>query len=487
MAFSKNPEFNTYSSKKIKLLRELDSRSSSISKDVNYLNCFFEVTKNKTTQEQDYNIVKRPGLSSYANTLPSTNIRGIYYWEDKDKIIAISGNDVWIATASTGTHITTLSGSLATLNGKCGFTEFLYDDNTSKVIISDGTKIYTLDNANTLVAVTDVDFPTPHVAMPVFLDGYLFLAKADTADIYNSDLNNPLAWTAGNFISAEMFPDNVTAVAKLNNYLVAFGSSSIEYFWDAANASGSPLQRNDTPVKLTGYLGGLCQVGNTIYFLGNSSTGTPDVYVLEDFKMESVSDTSVRKYLEDVGSDLANSSAVSISFLGHDFYMFTIGATTYVYDTSTKLWTTFAYQANLNMYALYATSVKIGGVHCSVIYINNATNLARFDVDIYQDVSTNFTMRIVTGLEQFDSYNQKVMHRLIIDADKPTANAEVDVSWSDDDYQTFNTAVGVNLNQELPSITRLGRFRRRAFKLEFVENFPLRMRGLEVDINMGQT
>lgn len=34
-------------------------------------------------------------------------------------------------------------------------------------------------------------FPTPHVPTPVFLDGYIFLSKANTADIYNSDLLLP--------------------------------------------------------------------------------------------------------------------------------------------------------------------------------------------------------------------------------------------------------------------------------------------------------
>ena len=486
MAFTKSPENNTYQTKQIELMQELDSRTDSVSKDVSYLNCFFDELQNKLTQEKDYNIVKRAGLASFGSALPSTNIRGLYYWEDEDKLYAVSGNDIWIATASTGVHITTKAGALATLNGNVGFTEFLYDDTTVKVVLSDGTKVYTIDSANNVVTVTDVDLPTPHLPVPVFLDGYLFIVKADSADIYNSNLNDPTAWTAGNFISCEMFPDEVNHFAKLNNYLVVFGTSSIEYFWDAANASGSPLQRNDTPVKLVGYLGGFAQHGGRIYFLGNTTAGTPDVYALEDLKMENIGNAAVRKYLEVQAGDLGNSSATIVSFMGNDFYVFTIGPRTYVFDLKAGLWTNFAFKNNLNMYITHSVCSSSPYVPTSIVYINNEPNLLKFNPTVYQDDGVNFTMRTVTGNHYFGSYNQKAMHRLTITSDRPTTDASMDVYWTDDDYQTYTSSQAVNLNQELPSLTRLGRFRKRAFKLELTANVPLRLKRLEVDINLGQ-
>jgi len=78
------------------------------------------------------------------------------------------------------------------------------------------------------------------------------------------------------------------------------------------------------------------------------------------------------------------------------------------------------------------------------------------------------------------------MSKLVLNADKPTATSEVLVQWSDDDYQTWNTGTSVDLYQEHPSLSRLGGFRRRAFKLTHTANQPMRINSLEADINMGR-
>jgi hypothetical protein len=78
------------------------------------------------------------------------------------------------------------------------------------------------------------------------------------------------------------------------------------------------------------------------------------------------------------------------------------------------------------------------------------------------------------------------MHRLVVWADRPSVSAPLTLQWSDDDYSTFTSGLTLNLADELPTVRRLGRFRRRAFKLTFTQNLPFRIKGLEVDINMGQ-
>jgi hypothetical protein len=300
--------------------------------------------------------------------------------------------------------------------------------------------------------------PVPHLPDPVFLDGYLFLVKTGTADIYNSDLNDPLLYTPGNFISCEMFPDTVLKFAKLNNYLLAFGSASIEYFWDAANPTGSPLQRNDTPVKLVGYLGGFAQSANRIYFVGNTSTSTPDVYMLEDFKIDPVGDATVRRYLESLTTVLNSNIGNITSFMGHDFYVMNVSSLTYAYDLKEKQWNRWAYRQFGNFPLEQSISVKSNTTYSSAVHFNGE-----------------------------DTYNQKSGARLIIKGDRPATDANLQVSWSDDDYQTYSVARAINLNQDIPCLWQLGRFRRRAFKLEFTENAPLRLEGMDIELNQGQS
>lgn len=483
MAFTKTPENNTYQTKQVSLIREFDSRNQTNNYDVDNLNCFFELIKNKLT-EPVFHVSKRAGTSTFGSALPSTNVRGLYYWEDQDRVFVAVDNDIRVINAATGATVTTLNNVFGTTSGEVGFTEFLYDDASVKLVATDGTTMITVDSANTVVTGADADMPV-HLPQPIFLDGYLFIVKADSADIYNSNLNDPLAYTAGNFISSEMFADSIIRIAKLNNYLVAFGSYSIEYFWDAANPSGSPLQRNDTPIKLTGFLGGFGQNGNKIYFVGNTSAGTPTVYEMEDFKITEKGNPSLRKYLEvlDVSYDAIFGNVVS--FLGHDFYVINVqGALTYMMDCETSLWSRLGFQATNTFNITNAIDVKINSEYASLFVLSGA--LYRFEQDKYQDNSVNFTMRVVTDKQMFDSYNQKVQHRLIVVGDRPSANSNVSVSWTDDDYQSYNTAQTVNMNQELPSLTRGGRFRRRAYKLEYTDNYPLRIRYLELDINLGQ-
>lgn len=486
MAFTKTPQGSTYTTKKIQLMRDLNSRSSSFDKDIDYVNCFFDVIQNKTTQERNYSVAKRAGTEVFAAV--GGEARGLHYWEDEDLLLVAVDNDIKAYLASTSALQWTASNVFSTTTGEVGFTDFLYDDNTVKVVATDGTTLLTLTDAGVAAASADADLPAPHLPQPVFLDGYLFLAKAGSADLYNSDLNDPLAWTTGNFLSSEMFPDTVIRIAKLNNYIVTFGSNSIEYFWDAGNVSGSPLQRNDTPIKLYGYLGGFAQYGNRIYFVGNAATGTPSVYMLEDFKIKEMDDPSLRKFLEVLNVSFSGIFGNIVSFMGHDFYVINVEtARTYAMDLKTELWTRWRYQNSVLFSIQNAINIKQDRDYCTVFSKSGASSLLNFDPRVYQDNTVDFTMRIVTDGEMFETYNQKFMSRLSVECDRPASDSTLSISWTDDDYTTYNTAVTVNLNQELPSITRLGRFRRRAFKLEYTDNLPWRGVALEVDINMGQT
>jgi len=470
-------------------MKEYDSRAAGFSKDVDYLNVFFEITKNKATQENMYDIWTRPGTADFSSALQSTNVRQVYYWESQQKYYVWVDDDIQIVNTS-GTITATITAVLGTSSGTVGVTEFLYDNGTTKLVFTDGTSLKTIDTANTVVASADPDLPTPLATALVFLDGYLFIVKSGTADIYNSDLNDPLAWTAGDFITAEMLPDSLTTISRLNNYLIALGSSSIEYFWDAANATGSPLQRNDTPVKLNGYLGGLVQYGNKIFYLGNSTEGAPNLFVLEDFKIKELGNESLRRQLEltSTASNYSNWPAVVTSINGHAFYIITAGSSyTYVVDIETGLWSRWAHAAGTNFPIAFSANSKTSTSYLPVIYLVGGTVLRKFTVTAATDAGTSYDYQIVSGLEDFDSYNQKAINRLTIYGDRPSSDTTMSIAWTDDDYRTYSTAQTVNLNQELPCIYQCGSFRRRAHKLTCSPTVPFRIRYLELDLNLGNT
>lgn len=483
MAFSKTPQTSTYQTKDVSLLNEWNTRDATSTKDNDALNCYYEIVQNKKTGDKEHWVVKRDGTVAYPYVASASTIRGIYYWEDQDKLFIATSDDISIITASTGAYVIGLSAAFTTSTGTVGFCEFLFDTNNTKICATDGTTLVTIDASNTLVTVVDADMPTPHIPQPVFLDGYLFLVKEGTADIYNSNLNDPTLWTAGDFLTAEMTADKVLAVSNLNNYLILFGSGSIEYFFDAANASGSPLQKYDTPHKFIGYVTGLAKHGNELLFIGNTGTGGHQVMVAKDLKIEPISTPPMRRAIE----AYTTANAAVISYGGHDFYHINVGSLSYQFDLDTKLWSRTAFKATAYMPILASMNLNITGVgNVSLFTISGSATLYYFKPTVYRDDATNFTMYVITENMLFDTYRNKTCSRLVLVGDQSATSASANVSWSDDDYQTFSTARDVDMSLDMPVLHRLGQFRRRAFKTAWTQNLPMRFKHLELDLNLGQ-
>ncbi|MGL4630834.1 MAG: hypothetical protein ACRCVT_06475 [Leadbetterella sp.] len=410
----------------------------------------------------------------------------MYFWEAQNRLFIAAENFIIVYNGSTGAQLNTYPGMFSTLTGQVGFTEFLYDDGTSKVVVTDGTTLHTIDVSGVLVQATSPDLPS-HLPQIVFLDGFLFLIKRDTADIYNSNLNDPLLYTAGDFLTAEMLPDKATYLTRLNNYLVVMGGQSIEYFWNAGNATASPLQRNDTPIKLAGLLGGVASLGNRLFIVGSYNESQPNVFILEDFKLIPIGNEAIRRHLVSVitSGSLVNLTGTIISQEGHDFYMITTDTASYVYDIEAKLWVKWAWQNQANFDIAVCLNCQTSAGIQTYFSLKSNYTVYKFDIINYRDVNVDYTVSFTTDNEDFGSYNQKTMHRFSLWADKPTMETPLLVQWTDNDYLSYNNGVTLDLFQELPCVYQLGRFRRRAFKITLTPNQRLRFKAIEVDINLG--
>lgn len=488
MPYDRSPVDDTTSTQRVSLTREINARDGgALGKDEDLINVFVEPIRNKAAEDNRQFVVKRAGVVEVVASVAASTVRGMFFWEDTKKLFYAVDNDIYVYNVSTGVTAT-ISNPFGTTSGEVGFCLYLYSTGTSKVCATDGTTLITIDSANTVVTVTDPDMPTPHLPTPVFLDGYLFLVKSGTASIYNSDLDDPTAWTAGNVIDAEMEGDDLVRIAKLNNYIVAFGSNSVEYFWDAAEVTGSPLNRNDTPIKLNTYLAGFSQYGNKIYYIGVNEGGQPDIYVLADFKIEELGSPTVSRYLNSANTNISTWTGGVVSCKGHTFYVVNAGTErTYVVDLDTKLWARWEYQSTAvfpltnSLHVYNATNA-----YCYFTLGTSSSAIYRLGDATYQDNGSAFTCTIVTEANDFGTLNRKTMRRLAVIADRPSLDQTLNVQWSDDDYKTYNTARQINLNQDLPSTYNLGWFRQRNFKITFSGNSNMRLQELEVEINKGR-
>lgn len=490
MPFRQDPNFDTYRSERVSLFREIALRDGGSSgKDEDYLNVFIEVVKQSKAGDQRRFVQKRAGSTSVVSSVSAANIRGMYFWADQSKLLYCVGRNVYVYNVNTAVS-TTLTNTFASSSGYVGFCEFLYDNGTTKIVATDGTAtsgVVTIDSANTVVTCADVDLPT-HQPYPVFLDGYIFLVETSTGKIFNSANNDPLSWSTTAYVVAEQEADITTRIAKVNNYLIAFGNDSIEYYWDAANAApDSPMQRNDAPIKYNGYVAGLAQHGNTLYYIGKDALGQPDVYKLTDFKIENIGTPSISRYLNQAGAALSSWTGNIVGIQGHTFYVVSAGSSkTWAIDLDTGLVTRFAYQGGSTFDLLYTSVVKsTSNIRTYFCLSDTTSTIYKFDESLYQDNGTNYSCIIITENNDFQTLNRKFMGRIGISADRPSSNSNITIQWTDDDYQTWSSARTTNLNTDTPFLRQLGQFRNRAFKFTYTDNYPFRIQDIEVDINKG--
>lgn len=484
MAYKKQPVESTYDTKRVSFVSSLQQRSGSLpGKDARLVNVMVEAIPSPLTDSKKYFVKSRGGMSvAYTNTAGTG--RGIYYWiiSGSSYAMYVIGDKVY----SNGTLLQTL----ATSTGEVGFTEFVSSTGTVSLILLDGTDGYVFSSPTLApTKITDVDFPTPHLPFPIFLDGYLFVAKPNTQDIYNSNLDDPTKWTAGDFISAEMFPDTIVALSKNNNYIYAIGQSSVEYLYDAANATGSPLQRHDSAVQQFGCAapGTVVQTEKEVIFIGETNNGGHTVWTIDGFKEKEIGTPAIKGALLAEGSSLASARAHCVRVSSQKLYIITLTARTLVYSFDTQMWHEWACGVDNSavFLATYATDGPSGSAYLlgrsdGKVYLMNETKL--------DDAGTAFMCEITTPKLDFDNMNFKFASRLALIGDIPDSSGVLNnltVDWSDDDYTTWVGNRTLSFNYDFPMIKQLGRFRRRAFRFRYSSAKLLRLEGFELDINKG--
>lgn len=197
----------------------------------------------------------------------------------------------------------------------------------------------------TITQITDVDYPATTVRGAVFLDGRFFVMNA-LGEIYQSALEDASSWSSLEFIDSQNDSDAGVFLAKFNNYIVAMKTYSIEFFYDAANPTGSIL----APVQnMTVHIGcasgdSVQDMGGSLCWMGQSRNGFGRaIYSMQGTSPSKVSDSQIEKILD--SDDLSTVYSWSAKVGSHLLYGITLvtSAITLVYDFSTGLWSYFTY------------------------------------------------------------------------------------------------------------------------------------------------
>lgn len=299
------------------------NRDSSASKDARLTNCFIRMVGGKPM------VVKRPGITTYASNTVGQG-QGIYHYGDS--VYSISGG---VLTRNKGGVITTYALAADSL-----VYDFSSSALTSLLVFKSSANMYTFaPGTSTLTHITSVNYPATTVRGLVYLDGYFVVATSD-GKIWNSALEDPTTWSATNYTSAEIEPDALVAINKVLNNIVALGTQTTEFFYDAANPTGSPFSPVDNAFSEIGCSSAdsVVRTGNQLIWISRNLQRGRQVTMLTGFTPEVISTPEIELILNADNLSAVYSFIVKMS--GGYFYFLTLENTnrTMVYDLTTKTW-----------------------------------------------------------------------------------------------------------------------------------------------------
>jgi hypothetical protein len=559
--------------------------------DQRFLNCVFSVVKNPVTGNNKIYAEKRPGwgvdsivaAGSVSTALIKTDSFGsvVSAFGDTNSTVYDGGNSVGAITgralfmsemlisgvgyvvikSSDGTGwyytsdaLTQTAYSGNTTNGSAVVTNIastagMYSGQAlSGTGITAGTRILTVDsstqitmNANATatnagVAITktpiakilSANFVTTGTTVTAFvdMDGFLFYANAD-GYVYNGDLNAVATYSASNKLAVQLAPDPPNAIARQKNVIAVWGISSMEVFYNAGNASGSPLSRSAQASSRIGALDqrSVCSLADDIYFVTSAKYGDVSVMRMRNLDVQQISTPAINKTL---GTVVGNGGYVYLSafqmggqsyvsaFVTNateitDFLLLESGdqvlletgdlvileanlssdsafAKLLVYNIALDLWSEWD-----SGEATYIVGIGSGSVNQVIASSRISTSGKIYTIkpssygELHTDDGSTFTTEVRTSKLDFDTDRRKFVKSVGLVADEESTGT-VTLEASDDDYATWFTLGTFDLTAKKKRIYRCGSHRGgRAYRLRHSSDGAFRAEALEIDYEVAKT
>ena len=469
--------------------------------------------------------------ASALGTPPEERGRGIYYWETQSNLFIVNDDTVYEATQD--------GGEVGAANQISQGTErvtMLETIGTRRLVILDAenNEGWWIDSAaSSVTAITwSALWPSTICHGGAILDGYLFVMDEDGV-IYNSLVDDPTSTTATSFLEAERENDKGVYLGKHNEHIVAFGTRTIEFFYDAGYATGSPLQRRQDIMHNLGCADGLgvWENGDTIYFVGSSTTGQLAIYRLENFNPVMISNDTLNSYLtQGLTQDNLRIILSGWSAMGQDTLIMTVYTLTgaspgtivpklsICYNSVTKIWgfinTTVG---GHNYFPLIAFTKRTGGQNATdaarrgegifyngdIINVNDKlipvdTSLGAdgvyvdgvYEDDIYVSTSlssgTNIHTIMRTGHVNGGVREYKFQSSEYLMMDTTDTSQTMTVKHADEGTTTFTTVGTIDTSLDKKEIYQGGRFMQRNYQLEYSGDEQFFFEYLGADLDVGR-
>jgi len=330
------------------------------------------------------------------------------------------------------------------------------------------------------------NYPTELVQGISYVDGYI-LVMTTKAIVYNSAIDDPTTWNAADFLTAEIAPGQGVYMSTLINFVACVKQWSIEFLYDAANATGSPFSPySGSKISIgTGFAETVAALDGAMFLLAQSYSGGYFVAVVENMKPKTISVPAIDRLLSGKALDPLATYGNAFRVDGHAYYMLTLGYTdstsvTVVYDASNGMW--------------YEWSI-VGSTACpfrAVAYSGATPELqhaAEFFIGAISAAYTadwvgNIPMQIQTPIFDGGNTMRKFLRRFELVGDRlPGGTATL--LTSDDDYQTWQSQGTIPMDASRNDVWQLGSFRRRAFQINLANATTARVITAELELDEG--
>jgi hypothetical protein len=380
--------------------------------------------------------------------------------------------------------ITTLLGTVS------GTGPVSMTDNGVMLFIACNPTSYTYySDTDVFAQVSDLDFMGAKTV--TYLDGSIFYNPPDTQLIYSvrtiaigGGVIDPLVYDALNVAGAEGAPDNIEAIITDHRELWAFGTHSIEVWYDAGTPN-FPLARIQGAFNEIGLAAAfsVAKLDNALFWLGSDTRGKGIVYRANGYTGVRLSTHAVEYAIQNYPT-ISDAVGYTYQQEGHAFYVlnFPSANATWVYDVATNGWHERAswdngdfirHRANCQM--MFNGELYLGD------YENG--NIYTFDLDTYSDgLGVQRFVRSWRALPTGQNNLARTTHHSLqldiesgvgLDGEVQGSDPQINLRWSDDGGHTWS-------NYHSKSIGKIGEHGKRVIWRRLGMTTKLRDRVYEI-------
>ena len=201
-------------------------------------------------------------------------------------------------------------------------------------------------------------------------------------------------------------------------------------------------------------------------------------------KAETVSTPAVERFLSSLPfGDTTSFTGFGITFSGHKCYVLTVYSDAFVYDIEEKVWYIWN-DWQLGLSSPQPTYATANSGSSPYIQFNSGGKLYQLSDLDFQDQNGPFAFQLYTPNFDGGSRFRKYVNQLELCTDQ-VPGSQLSIRFSDDDYQTWSDFRTFDLGVERPIQQDWGTFRRRAHHFYQKHNSHLRIRSVDLHIDLG--